>query len=120
MTLTNEPVTFNATEDSMSLVWGVTEELLRLADMHSGAAGGGMFGMGTGDVYDDEEGEQEEVMASKYILRITISNGLNELREVTKHSKSYFFFLTSSFYAVISRSPVHMLFTLTVVRRVRV
>lgn len=60
--LTNEPVTVNATEDSMTLAWGVVEELMRLADMHSGA-GVGFGDMGVGNDYsDEEEGDSEQVI----------------------------------------------------------
>lgn len=76
----NEPVTLNATEDTMALVWGVAEELLRLADMNSGAepggggrvagggdGGGGGYGSGSGSdssgAYgdDDADGSEDEV-----------------------------------------------------------
>ncbi|CAN0529750.1 unnamed protein product, partial [Ectocarpus sp. 12 AP-2014] len=66
----NEPVTLNATEDAMALVWGVTEEVLRLADMNSGAsagAGGGLDGTGSGGGYasgsgssSDEDGDADD------------------------------------------------------------
>ncbi|CAM9921528.1 unnamed protein product, partial [Hapterophycus canaliculatus] len=65
----NEPVTLNATEDAMALVWGVTEEVLRLMDMNSssgvgpgafgeaGGGGGGGFGSDSGSSSDEfEEG----------------------------------------------------------------
>lgn len=53
----------------MCLVWGVAEEVLRLADMSSGATeaggvgGGGGYGSGSGSSsdYDDEDGSEDEV-----------------------------------------------------------
>lgn len=69
----NEPVTLNATEDAMALVWGVTEEVLRLVDMNSASSTGagsfgesaGGYGSGSGsssDEYEDgDDGSDDRV-----------------------------------------------------------
>lgn len=71
--LTDEPVTLNATEGSMALVWGVAEEIMRLTDMHfvpPRAMEEGVSGRaaGYGEIDDDAGDEENEEVRSVLLV----------------------------------------------------
>ena len=70
LTGATEPVTLNVTEDAMTLVWGVLEEVLRLWEMRSGDGGAGgrrVAGDGEGGVSESDDDGEEDIFSEEEV-----------------------------------------------------